>query len=54
MGTAMCMSVPGVGQESPHDGRGVGTRFSGMEVWRHRKEARRTIRQRHQGGGSVA
>ena len=54
MGTAMSMSVPGVSQERPHDVGDVGTRFSRMEVWRHRKEARRTLRQRHQGGGSEA
>lgn len=54
MRTAVSTSVPDMGQERPHDGGDVGTRFLRMEMWRHRKEARRTTRQRHQDGGSEA
>lgn len=61
MGTAMCRSIPVVGQEipddefpPPHDGGGIETRFSRMEMWRQWKQERRTTRQTHQGGGSEA
>lgn len=34
------MSTPGMGQERPHDSGDIGSRFSRIERWRSRREAR--------------